>query len=113
MPCTIVPASDLRLVLTTAGSRDEAERIAHALVEQRFAACVNLVPGLTSVFRWQGQIESANEILLIIKTTAGNLEQVEPALRALHSYQVPEFLVLTPDSVAQPWLAWLMDSVLP
>lgn len=102
---------EARLILTTAGSRDEAERIAHALVEQRLAACVNLVPGLTSIYRWQGAIESAEEILLLIKTAAPRLDALQDALRSLHSYELPEFLVLTPESASQPYLAWLVESV--
>ncbi|MGC2637953.1 MAG: divalent-cation tolerance protein CutA [Acidobacteriaceae bacterium] len=102
---------EARLVLTTAGSRDEAERIAHALVEQRLASCVNLVPGLTSIYRWQGAIESTDEILLLIKTAAQHVDALEARLRKLHSYDVPEFLVLTPESASQPYLAWLLESV--
>lgn len=105
-----VPASDLCLVLTTAGSRDEAERLAHALVEQRIAACVNIIPGLTSVYRWKGQVESAEEVLMLMKTTASNLQRLEDSLRSLHSYEVPEFLVLQPDSASEAYLQWLLDS---
>jgi periplasmic divalent cation tolerance protein len=90
----IVPAQDVRLVLSTAGSREEAERIAHALVEGRLAACVNLIPGLTSIYRWQGAVESAEEILLLIKTRAESVDRVESLVRTLHSHDVPEFLVL-------------------
>ncbi|HTV13092.1 MAG TPA: divalent-cation tolerance protein CutA [Acidobacteriaceae bacterium] len=102
--------ANLRLVLSTAGSRDEAERIAHALVDAQLAACVNIVPGLHSIYRWQGKVESADEVLLLIKTTADNLDRVESALRAAHSYDVPEFLVLTPESASEPYLRWLLES---
>lgn len=105
-----VPASDLCLVLTTTGSRDEAERLAHALVEQRLAACVNIIPGLTSVYRWKGQVESADEVLLLMKTTASNLQRLEESVRALHSYEVPEILVIQPDSASEAYLQWLLDS---
>ena len=108
----IVTVSDVRVVLTTAGSREEAERIAHALVERRVAGCVNLVPGLTSIYRWKDEVEIANEVLLIIKTTAEALSALEDALRSLHSYEVPEFLVLTPQSASQAYAAWLLESVL-
>lgn len=107
----IIPATDARLVLTTTGSRDEAERIARALVEERLAACVNIVPGLTSIYRWQGAVETAAETLLLIKTTAAHLERVEEALRRLHSYDVPEFLVLTPQFSSNPYLAWIFESL--
>lgn len=104
---------DLRLILSTASSRDEAHRIAHALVDTQLAACVNIVPGLHSIYRWQGKVESADEVLLLIKTTAANLERVESALRAAHSYDVPEFLVLTPESASEPYLRWLLESTQP
>jgi periplasmic divalent cation tolerance protein len=106
----IVPASDVRIVLSTAGSREEAERVAHALVDDGLAACVNLVPGLTSIYRWQGVVESADEVLLLIKTTAARLEVVEAALRAAHSYDVPELLVLTTESASEAYLAWLVQA---
>jgi periplasmic divalent cation tolerance protein len=106
----IVPAPDVRIVLTTAGSREEAERLAHALVEGGLAACVNLVPSLTSIYRWQGAVESADEVLLLFKTTTARLEGVEAALRAEHSYEVPEFLVLTTESASQAYLEWLRQA---
>jgi len=108
-----VPAADVRLVLTTAGSRDEAEQIARSLVDQRLAACVNIVPGLTSIYRWKGDVEAASEVLLLIKTTAANLDRLESDIRRLHSYEVPEFLVLAPESSAQPWLDWLLHESTP
>jgi periplasmic divalent cation tolerance protein len=109
----VLPASEIRIVLSTAGSRDEAEGIAHTLVEAQLAACVNIVPGLQSIYHWQGKVESAEEVLLLIKTTAANLERVEAALRAAHSYEIPEFLVLTPESASQPYLRWLLDAAQP
>jgi periplasmic divalent cation tolerance protein len=108
-----LPATDVRIILTTAGSREEAERIARSLVGDHLAACVNIVPGLTSIYRWQGKVEAAVEILLLIKTTAACLDQVEDAIRNLHSYEVPEFLVLTPESAGQPYLDWLLQSTGP
>jgi periplasmic divalent cation tolerance protein len=100
-----------RIVLSTAGNLDEAERLAHALVEGRLAACVSLVPKLTSIYRWQGEVERAQEILLLIKTTADQLAAVEAELHRLHSYQVPEFLVLEISAGSQAYLDWLGASV--
>jgi periplasmic divalent cation tolerance protein len=108
-----VPATDSRLVLTTAVSQDEAERIARTLVDERLAACVNIIPGVTSIYRWLGALETAAEILLLIKTTAANLAPLEAALHRLHSCEVPEFLVLTPESASQPYLNWLLQSATP
>jgi periplasmic divalent cation tolerance protein len=109
----IVTAEEVRIVLSTAESREEAERIARALVEQRLAACVNLIPGLTSIYRWQGAVESADEILLLIKTTEANLKDLEAALRELHSYDVPEFLVLDAEAASSAYLSWLLESTNP
>ncbi|HEX4308688.1 MAG TPA: divalent-cation tolerance protein CutA [Acidobacteriaceae bacterium] len=109
----IVPATEARLILTTAPSHREAERIARALVDDRLAACVSILPDLTSVYRWKGDVESAAEILLLIKSTAGNLDRLEEALRRLHSYEVPEFLVLTPESSSKPYLDWLIGEAGP
>lgn len=107
----IVPAQDVRLVLSTAGSREEAERIAHALLAEHLAACVNLIPGLTSIYRWQSAVESAEEILLLIKTRAESVDRVEALVRTLHSYDVPEFLVLGSEAASKPYLEWLLQSV--
>jgi periplasmic divalent cation tolerance protein len=107
----IVPTPSIRLVMTTAGSREEAERIAGALVEAHLAACVNVLPGVSSVYRWQGQVETANELLLLIKTTVENVEAVESSLRRLHSYELPEFLVLQPEATAQDYADWVAGAV--
>lgn len=101
----------VRLVLTTVSSREEAERIAHSLVEERLAACVNIIPGLTSIYRWQGAVESASELLLLIKTSAAHIDRLQAALLRLHSYELPEFLVLPIDAASQPYLDWLLSSL--
>lgn len=103
----IVPTPSIRMVITTTGSRDEAERIASALVEAHLAACANILPGLRSVYRWQGSVETADEVLLLIKTTVENLDALEAMLRRLHSYELPEFLVLRPDAATQAYADWL------
>lgn len=89
--------------------RSKTPSASRALVEERLAACVNIVPGLTSIYRWHGAIETAGEILLIVKTTAANLDNLEAAIRRLHSYQVPELLALTPESASEPYLDWLLS----
>lgn len=108
----IVSAASVRLVLVTAGSREEAGRIAGALVEERLAACVNLVPGMASIYWWQGEVETAEEVLLLIKTTPENLGAVESTVRRLHSYQVPELLVLGPESAGDVYLEWLLQAAI-
>ncbi len=107
----IVPGGDARIAITTAGSREEAEQIARALVEERLAACVNLLPGVTSVYRWRGEMETAEEVLLLIKTTAERLEELEAAVRRLHSYEVPELVVLRPEAMGKAYLEWLAGCV--
>lgn len=104
-------ASDARIVLTTAGSAEEAKRIGHALVEERLAACATLVPAVESIYRWEGKIESSPEVLLILKTTADRVEALNARLHALHSYQTPEFLVLAVEQGSAKYLEWLVAGV--
>ena len=104
-------AASIRVALTTVGSLEEGRRMARALVERRLAACVNLVPNLTSVYRWQGAVEEAEEVLLVMKTTEDQLGALEAAVRELHSYEVPEFLALRVEAASRPYLEWLVDSV--
>lgn len=106
-------AASIRVALTTIGSLEEGRRIARALVERRLAACVNLVPKLTSVYRWQGAVEEAEEVLLFIKTTEAQLDALEAAVRELHSYELPEFLALRVEAASQPYLDWIAGSVGP
>ena len=104
-------AASIRIALTATGTVEEGQRLARQLVERHLAACVNVIPNLTSVYRWRGAIEEASEVLLLIKTTKEMLGALESALRELHSYDVPEFLVLDVDSGSQPYLDWLLNSV--
>lgn len=103
--------SEARIVLTTAGSAEEARRIAQALVERRLAACVNIVPQIESVYRWQGRVENATEWLMIIKTQAEAFERIRDAIRELHSYDLPECVMLKVDAGSEPYLQWINDNV--
>jgi len=100
-----------RIVISTAGSAEEAAAIARELVGRRLAACVSRLPGLLSVYQWQGKIEEAAEVLLLIKTSQERLAALEAALRELHSYDVPEFLVLPVEAGSAAYLEWLFASV--
>lgn len=102
--------TDKRIVLTTAGSRDEAHKIAHQLVETQLAACVNVIPHILSVYRWQGKVESNDEWLLLIKTTSDKFPSVRDAIRALHSYELPECISIAIDGGSAEYLAWLAES---
>jgi periplasmic divalent cation tolerance protein len=105
------PTPPIRLVLTTAGSPGEASRLARTLVEERLAACATLIPGVQSIYHWQGQIESSTETLLLLKTGPGQLDALQVRLHELHSYQTPEFLVLGVEGVSHPYLDWLTASL--
>jgi periplasmic divalent cation tolerance protein len=103
--------TDKRLVLTTCGSAEEARRIAQELVERRLAACVNIVPQIESVYRWKGEVESATEWLLIVKTTADAFERLRDALRKLHSYELPECIEIAIEDGSVQYLSWISESV--
>ncbi len=103
--------TDKRIVLSTAGSEEEARRIAQALVERRLAACVNIVGPIHSVYRWKGAVESAPEHLLILKTTAAAFPRVREAIRELHSYELPECVMLQIEDGGEEYLRWITDSV--
>lgn len=100
---------DLIFVYMTAGSRDEAERIGRALVEEKLAACVNLLGGMTSIYRWQGAVETAEETVLIAKTQAHLFDRLASRVKELHSYSVP-CIVELPIARGNPdYLGWLRD----
>ena len=103
--------TDKRVVLTTCGSAEEARRIAGQLVERRLAACVNIVPQIESVYRWKDEVESANECLLLIKTTADAFDAVRAALNELHSYDVPECVAIAVEDGSAAYLEWIRESV--
>ena len=102
--------TDKLLVLSAAGSENEAHKIAETLVERRLAACVNILPRIQSVYRWQGKVEKAEEYLLLIKTVKSRKEQVQSAIRELHSYELPECAALEVESGDEEYLAWLDES---
>lgn len=103
--------ADHKLVLTTAGSQEEARKIARALVERRLAACVNILPQIESVYRWQGRVEEAQEYLLLIKTTTAMFGRVRDAIKELHSYELPECVCLSIEDGSSAYLEWVTDSV--
>ena len=103
--------TNARLVLTTIGVKDAAERLAQQLVERRIAACVNIVGPIRSVYRWKDKIEHEQEYLLLIKTTAAQTERLQAALRELHPYELPECVELAIDGGTEQYLAWLAGEV--
>ncbi len=103
--------SERILALSTVGTPEDAERIATALVERGLAACVNVVPGVVSVYRWKGAVHRDEERLLVIKTRGERFEALREALVSLHPYEVPEVLALPIAGGHAPYLAWLDESV--
>jgi periplasmic divalent cation tolerance protein len=103
--------TDKILVLTTAGSKDEARKIGRALVERLLAACVNIVPQIGSIYRWEGKVEEAEEWLLIVKTTRAAFDRVREAILELHSYEVPECISVAIDEGSVGYLNWIGQSV--
>lgn len=99
------------LVLSAAGTREDAERIARALVEERLAACVNVVPGVVSVYRWKGAVTRDDELLLLIKTRGEKLDELRARLVALHPYELPEVIALPIAGGHAPYLDWIADNV--
>jgi len=99
------------VVLTTVGASFDVGPLANQLVEKRLAACVNVVPQIRSVYRWQGKIENDSEQLLLIKTVSERLDELKTALFSIHPYEVPEFIVLPIDEIAPAYRAWLFESV--
>ena len=97
----------MNLVLTTVADPDTGKKIARALVEERLAACVTILPGATSVYRWKGSIEETSEVLLLVKIRAEDRAAVEKRLGEIHPYDVPEILSISPEAVSGSYAAWL------
>jgi periplasmic divalent cation tolerance protein len=99
------------IVLTTWPALKDAAKLAKTLVEERLAACVNVLPEMQSIYRWKDAIEVDAERQLLIKTTRARLDALEARLHALHPYEVPEFLVLSVDRGSTSYVSWLMGAV--
>lgn len=99
------------LVLTTISANADAPALAHTLVEERLAACVNILPPMTSVYRWKGNVEQDREQQIVIKTGAARVSALERRLREMHPYELPEFLVLPAGGGSAAYLAWIGESV--
>lgn len=106
-------SADAILVLMTAGSREEAVRLADMLVVARLAACVQILPEIESVYHWEGRVERTAEVLLLAKTTSANFAALEDAVRSLHTYETPEIICLPITAASAPYLEWLTANVIP
>ena len=107
-----MPSDQFIIVLTTYPSDKDADGLAAALVEERLAACVNILPSMKSIYAWKGAVERADERQLVIKTTTDRLDALEARLRGLHPYEVPEFIVI-PVEAGADYSSWLRESTRP
>lgn len=98
------------VVLVTCPSREVGERIGHTLIEERLAACVNLIPDLTSIYRWEGRIHRDAEVLLLIKTRRRKLPGLMRRVKSLHPYSIPEIIALPLAGGSLPYLSWVQES---
>ena len=103
----------IRVVLCTFPTVEAARQIGTLLVEKQLAACVNLVPAIESIYRWQGKLETAAETLAIFKTSAAAYPDFERKLNELHPYDLPEIIAIAPEAVAATYAAWVLSETVP
>lgn len=103
--------NDILLVMTNLPDRDSANKLAHLLIESRAAACVNILAECTSIYRWQGKIENASEVPMLIKTTRAAYHSLEEMIRTHHPYELPEIIAVNVDSGLPAYLQWVAQEV--
>jgi periplasmic divalent cation tolerance protein len=101
--------SELLVVLVTVPDEAVADLLSTALVQKRLVACVNIVPGIRSVYRWKGKLESSSEVLLVMKTASGGFADLSAAITAAHPYEVPEIIALNATDVSESYLSWVLS----
>lgn len=99
------------IVFCTVKDPDEASTIAKTLVDEKLAACVNILPGIRSIYRWKGKIEDESEVLMMIKTSNELFSNLEKRIKALHSYDVPEIVAINPDKISDDFEKWWSDQL--
>jgi periplasmic divalent cation tolerance protein len=104
-------SADVVIVLTTLGADADAPALARVLVDERLAACVNILPPMTSIYRWKNAVEQDREQQVVMKTTAGRVAALEARLRQLHPYELPEFLVIPASGGSAAYLDWVRESI--
>jgi periplasmic divalent cation tolerance protein len=104
-----VRPDDLMLVITTVAAEPDAERLVGALLEQRLVACGNVLPGVASIYRWQGQVQREAELIVLLKTTRSRVDEVLKAAARLHPYEVPELLAVAIDGGSAPYRRWVKE----
>jgi periplasmic divalent cation tolerance protein len=103
--------TDKIIVFTTCESKEQAETIAQTVVSEKFAACVNVLPGIRSCYVWERKLTWSDEVLLLIKTTRGRFDQLQDRIKALHSYSVPEIVAVGIDDAFDKYIEWIDESV--
>lgn len=103
--------SQFILILSTAGTADEAGKIAEKLVQDRLVACVNILPGIQSIYRWKDEVQKEQEVLMIMKTTQQRFDEVQRAIRSMHSYEVPEIISFPLEHGSHDYLKWIENTV--
>ena len=103
--------SEAIVVFMTSANADEARRIANELVDRQLAACVQILPEIESVYRWNGEVQHDKEILVLAKTTAAQFAELEKTVRGIHSYDTPEIVAVPMAHVSEPYRAWLIENV--
>ena len=106
-----VATSELIVVLMTAADEPEAARVAEMLVAKKLAACVQILPGMQSIYVWQGEVQREGEVLLLAKATRANFDELEREVRAIHSYETPEIVAVPMVAASPSYLRWLKESV--
>ena len=106
----MTPAEPI-VVLMTAANREEADRIAEMLVSTRLAGCVQILPEIQSIYRWHGEVARESEVLLLAKTTRGRFDELDRAVREVHSYETPEIVAVPVNAISQSYLKWLQSAV--
>ena len=104
-------STNLQLVLCTVPDRECAEQIAEALVAEQLAACVNIIPGIASVYRWKGGVEKDEELLLLIKTSQDTYESLEQRIHTLHPYELPEIIAVSIQAGQKDYIKWIENSL--
>ena len=104
-------ASEAIVVFMTTSNREEAVRLGDMLVGSHLAACVQILPEIESIYRWQGKIEISAEILILVKTTRDKFADLEKQVKAIHSYETPEIIAVPASDISEPYMKWLNESI--
>ena len=107
------PDSTVVILITTLAADADADVFARTLIDEQLAACVSVLPPMTSIYRWQGELEQAQEQQLLIKTTAARVLALKERFQTLHPYDIPEFVVVRPEAVSELYSKWVIDALGP